>query len=84
MEARKESHNNELTKSQKKFLEGYYNYLGKDFLLRYGNYKAENSKGTKNLTFSYFQHLNSSKHKNSNFITELKYLIKEAYLKSFK
>jgi len=74
---------NKISKPFTDFIKGYANFLGKDFLLKYGNYIQEESSLKKTKSFSYFMHINTRKTDNYNFKKELKYFLKEVYFSVF-
>ncbi len=79
---KEESKKKELTGLHIKFLKGYSEFLGKQFLSDYGGYSTTDFKPQKTLVFSHFLHHNEERG-NFSFKKELKYLFKERFFRLF-
>lgn len=78
---KEESKKNELSSLHIKFLKGYSEFLGNQFLSDFGGYRITEFKPQKTLVFSRFLHHN--KERGLSFRKELQYLVKENFYRIF-
>ena len=67
----------ELNNQQELFLKGYANFLGKDFLIKYGDFRLEHIEFENTLAFKHFIHLRNHGFEQFNFLEKFKILLKE-------
>lgn len=74
--AKKKSDSINLNKVQRKFLLGYANYLGEDFMKEYGDYQLSQEKVKKTMIFSHYRY-RSGYNKSQISENKIKYILKD-------
>ena len=79
VKAQQQSAVNKLNRIQKKWLVGYCNFLGTEFLSNYGDYNEPKKKYNckKTITFSHFRHLCTYRHSDLYIGKRINFLLKE-------
>ncbi|WP_373056914.1 sulfotransferase [Zunongwangia sp. H14] len=75
--AKKIAEQKKLNKVQIRFLKGYAQFLGKDFLQKYGDYNLETIFFKRTISFSHYLHMKDHNFKNFHFSKRLFFVIKE-------